>query len=327
MLDLDALLPGLPYGRDCDAIPDIAQGLENTAEALVDLSNSTTVSPLSRYPSLVDPRLTLESGVPVSDTDQSGVNTLYYTPYDGDLVPLYDTGEADFIDRYLTSEISLSLLGLPANLNVDIFAHYSSGIQLTTELWASDTVRNVALTTVRGIKVKSGALTHRHIGTIRTNALGGQCEDTRLQRFLWNRYKRRERPVGFKLAGANYNYNNATWRYLAGNPANRVEFVNGDDDGHLELLWQGATFGTATNVGAYAMGYDSSTAPDADCNQYGSMNVSALMRAITSLEKTTLAGFHFAAPIERCLDASGSVTFYANPNSVHQNGCSGHVIA
>ena len=57
------------------------------------------------------------------------------------------------------------------------------------------------------------------------------------------------------------------------------------------------------------------------------MNVSALLRAITSLEKTTLAGFHFAAPIERCLDASGSVTFYANPNSVHQNGCSGHVIA
>ena len=56
-------------------------------------------------------RLTLESGVPVSTTNQTAKTTVYFTPYIGTNISLYDSGDWDiFTFSELSLSISLSLI-------------------------------------------------------------------------------------------------------------------------------------------------------------------------------------------------------------------------
>jgi hypothetical protein len=65
----------------------------------------------------------LESGVPISSTDQAAKTTLYFTPYNGNSISLYDGSEWDL---FSFSELSLSLSGYTSNTNYDIFIYNNS---------------------------------------------------------------------------------------------------------------------------------------------------------------------------------------------------------
>jgi hypothetical protein len=154
-------------------------------------------------PSQIDHRLTTESGVSVSTSDRTGQSTLYLTPYKGTHVSLYD-GSA-WQDR-TTAEISLALSGLTSGKNYDVFAYYT-GSAVALELsaaWASDTARTDALTTQDGVAVKSGALTRRWVGTIRTTGTT-TTEDSQAKRFVWNAANQASRTL--------YAYNNTSHSY------------------------------------------------------------------------------------------------------------------
>ena len=156
------------------------------------------------YPA--DGRLTLETGVPLSMTSQNAKATLYYTPFVGDKVCLYDSGESAWKNITFT-EISLSLAGLSANKKFDIFCYSNSGTATLEALeWTDETTRATALARVNGVLVKDGTTTRRYLGTIRINATGGQTDDSVDKRYVYNEYNDYERYRKLWLGNAKPTY-------------------------------------------------------------------------------------------------------------------------
>ncbi len=136
-------------------------------------------------------RLTTETGVPISTSNRTSQSTLYFTPFNGNKVALYDGTRWAF---YTFTERSLSLSGLTSGKNYDVFLYDNSGT-LTLELsaaWTDDSTRADALTTQDGIYVKSGSTTRRWIGTIRTTSTTA-TEDSENNRYVWNLYNQVDR--------------------------------------------------------------------------------------------------------------------------------------
>ena len=109
-------------------------------------------------------RLTLQSGVPVSISDQADKVTLYFTPYNGNEISLYDG--TNWI-RHEFTERSLALGALTASRPHDIFIYDNAGtLTLSATAWTNATTRATALTTQDGVYVKTGATGYRYLGTI-----------------------------------------------------------------------------------------------------------------------------------------------------------------
>jgi len=84
------------------------------------------------YP--INGRLTLASGSPVTNTEISGASVLYFTPYKGDLVSVYENGKWVCV-RF--QEASLSLASGSPNTNYDVFCNSNgSGIDLSLNKWS-----------------------------------------------------------------------------------------------------------------------------------------------------------------------------------------------
>ncbi len=149
-------------------------------------------------------RLTLSSGTAVPASDITAAGTLYFTPWRGNQAALYSL----LGWRMRTfSEISLSLAGLTAGKNYDIFLHDLAGsLELQAVAWTADTTRAAALDWQDGVAVQSGAPEYRYLGTIRTSA-AGQCEDSRTKRFVWNAYNRCVRPLRVAESTVSWTYN------------------------------------------------------------------------------------------------------------------------
>lgn len=173
-----------------------------------------------------DGRLTLVSGNPYPTTDHTGT-TLYYTPFAGNRIALYDNTSSIW-KTYTFTEITLLLGGWAANTNFDVFA-YHNGTSPALELssWVSDTARSGALVRQDGILVKPGTNgTRRFMGTIRTTSQG-LVENGETKRFVWNMYNQLQRPM-YKTSGYDpHDYNSATERVWNNNTSHKVEFVQG----------------------------------------------------------------------------------------------------
>lgn len=179
--------------------------------AISDLLSANQVNALRRTN---DFRLTLESGVPVSTSDQLNKTTIYMTPYLGKQIALYVDG-AWVIKE--TSEISLALGSASASTPFDIFAYWTgSAVALELVEWTNDTTRATALAFQDGIYVKSGDATRRYIGTGRTNSNPGNCVDADAARFVWNWQNQVTRRL-YKYDGTSHTYATLAWRYWANN--------------------------------------------------------------------------------------------------------------
>ena len=203
-------------------------------------------------------RLTLESGVAVSTTDQTAKTTVYFTPHIGTNISLYDSGDWDI---FTFSELSLSISGYTADTNYDIFIYNNSGtLTLQSVAWTDDTNRATDIITLNGVYVLSGATTRRYLGTIRTTSSTGQCEDSEDRRFVWNYYNQTRRKMESKLGSgtATHTYTTQIWRAYYNSTAvgtSRNEFVIGLDQ--LIRSDMMASFG----YGYISFAYDSATVP------------------------------------------------------------------
>ena len=183
-------------------------------------------------------RLTLVSGTPVTTADQTAKTTVYFTPYKGNRIAVYDG------TNWILKEFTEKSVAVPATTVTpfDIFIYDNAGtLTLETANWTNDTTRATALTTQDGVYVKSGATTRRYLGTGRTTGSSGQCEDSLLARFLWNYYNRVSRKQFFSNADSHV-YGTATWRQWNASAAAKVEFILG----LVEDVYRGDVFGTFT---------------------------------------------------------------------------------
>jgi hypothetical protein len=273
-------------------------------------------------------RLTLESGVAISTTDQTAKATLYFTPFKGNTIGLY-TG-SDWVPRTFTQK-SLSLSGYTSGKPFDIFIYDSSGSPtLESLVWTNDTTRATALTTQDGVLVKSGDATRKYLGTIYTSATG-QCEDSLAKRYVWNYYNRVHRVMSRYDTTNSWAYSTQTWRQARGSSSNQLDYVVGVAEDHIvaEVLSIASNNNTSGSTGgATGIGIDSTSNPT-----NGTMGAN---RIDNGAPYTTLIGtyrgapgigHHYIAWLEYGA-TSGTTTWYGDDGgSVIQSGLTAAVYA
>lgn len=268
-----------------------------------------STSPLN----IAEGRLTLESGVPVSTTDQSAKTSVYYTPYSGNRIALYD-GSSTWNVRTFT-EITISLAGLTASKPYDIFAYDNAGtVTIETLVWTSGTARATALVLQNGVLVKSGATTRRYLGTVYINASGGQTDDTLTKRYVFNYYNRVLRAMRRQETTDSWTYTIATTRQANASSLNQLEIMNGFPEDQISVtLMAGANQTNAGVALAVFIGEDSTTTGSSESNRVPLQNgaVPQFVPIMAFLTKTPAVGYHYYAWLEYS-QATGTTTWYGD---------------
>jgi hypothetical protein len=253
----------------------------------------------SGSPGVCDFRLTLESGVAASVTDQTAKTTVYCTPFGGNCIGLY-SGSAWNVRT--SAEFSASLSGLTADTNYDVFCYDNASVP-TLELtaWTNATTRATALTTQDGILVKSGATTRRYLGTIRITGSTGQCEDSLTKRFVWNCYNRLPRTAYRTDTTNSWNYSTQTWRQQNNSTSNQIAFVRGLDQDAVSLTYAIAAANSTTTARTVrtAIGLDATNAPATACRIGFSQVSSAIISSpAAQYDGFPGLGYHYLAALE-----------------------------
>lgn len=274
-------------------------------------------------------RLTLTSGAPVMSETVLGASTIYYTPYNGPFVPLWNgTKWADFGFGEFSVSTSSGAGGpapFVANKNYDLFLWLNAGIPQMSygPPWASDTSRGTGAGTTQitrgnGLFTNAVAITNgppatsgTYVGTVRSNA-------TATVDFSFGGTDSGGNPVA-AVFGVWNNYNRITatglvqtsllgWSRSANSvgPANnnlnfRCSYVDGLAETATHADWKITVNPSANPIGAAAgIGLDSSTAfstgPASYAVTYGAgANGYA---ALTASAEPRLLGWHYLQAME-----------------------------
>ncbi len=252
-------------------------------------------------------RLTLESGVPVSASDQAAKTTLYFCPYKGSQIALYDGSSSWNVLTF--AELSLSLSGYTASRPYDIWVYNNSGsAALESTVWTDGTTRATALALQNGILVKSGATTRRYVGTIFINSSGGQTDDKLTARFVWNYYNRLPRKLLKKDTTVNSWTYNGTWRQLHNDSTNKVEVITGVAEDVNSLIHSCRTIQSDTISSLIGIGINETNANSADTPGYARLFQQISITAF--LYHNPTAGHTYYAALEA--SESGAAEFYSN---------------
>jgi hypothetical protein len=270
-------------------------------------SNAAKKSALSKIISAYSPcqgRLTLQTGNPFSVDNQTAKTSLYFTPFRGNNIALYD-GTRWILSTF--SELTLSLSGYTANKNYDIWVYSNSGTPtLDSTVWTNDTTRATSLAFQNGVYVKSGTATRRYVGTIRITGTTGQCEDSFSYRYVWNMYNRLRR-VGFTYnTNVSWTYGTGAWRECNGGTGQvRFNWVAGEPIDVYSTLndW----FSTPGGGGYGGVCFDATTTASFDFLSYGGGLAQGFHNP--SVRSLFSAGYHYGTQVEWC-NATG--THYGN---------------
>lgn len=253
-------------------------------------------------------RLSVETGVSVSTTDQTAKGTLYYTPHkSGSLV--YYTGSA--WAQATISEINLALT-VTSGKNYDVFVACSNSTTCTLSLssaWTNDTTRADALGTQDGVKALNSDKTKLWIGTIRASgsnvtedSAGGTTTQVGGKRFVWNTFNQVPRSIAVIDTTDSWSYTTDTWRQQNGASGNKVEYVTGDTATPVDAR---STQGVAMslNVGGTAkvgIGVDSTSTPTGFRQVGYNANASLMVGPLNAAYRGTPGlGYHFVVPLEK----------------------------
>lgn len=272
-------------------------------------------------------RLTLTSVTPVLTASVSGATTIFYTPYVGNLVPLYDgtrmipTACAELSQA--TTDTTKSPAAVAANSNYDLFVWSDGGTLRCTRgpAWSSGTARGTGagsteLVRVNGlwlnaVSISNGPAAQRgtYVGTVRSNGssqidfiYGAVASGWAAGSFgVWNAYNRVSVSSMSGDTTTSWTYGSTTWRAPNGNTNTaRVSFINGLNEDDVKATY--VAIGNQSGGNAYAgVGYDSTSAPTGGA----SVNGAGFNLAITgSLRKIAGLGWHFVSAIEAASAAS-----------------------
>ncbi len=316
--------PVLPASIDADLLDGQHGAYYRDADTLDGQHGDFYEQPLLRA-LVCTGRLTLTSGVPVTTSGVAAATTLYFTPYRGARVALYNG--STWVLSTLT-ERSLALGALSANTNYDIFLYDNAGaLTLEAVAWTNDTTRATALALQDGVYVKSGATERRYLGTIRTTGTAGQCEDSVARRFVWNCYNRVGRTLYAADSTAQWTYTSTAWRPSNNNTTDgvgRFALVLGLSEGvvraeHMSIA--GGSSGSGSIYPAAGIGLDATTTNHAQLwigrggDNYASPHV-ALYVGYPS------AGYHYFQRLEK---ASNSNALFYGTQGPSQTGMFGYI--
>ena len=284
-------------------------------------------------------RLTLTTGTPVLSASVSAAAIIYYTPYLGRSVPIYDGAawanhEIDELSLALDSDAGHAGYH-QASKNFDLFVFDDSGTERlgSGPAWTDDTTRAAGLTRLDGFRVNTATITLRfgsamgdtvsvpanratYVGTFRAIA-NGQTEfvfpvsattPTAGSFLLWNEFNRTPLGVSLQDTSSSWTYNSTTPREVAGNSTFEVRFVTGAQQ-TIALYAQGnCTASSGSVVIRIGFGLDATnTIQDPVAQPVAVANTFS----ISSTEyRWAVEGYHFVALTERINTGSDSVTVF-----------------
>lgn len=279
-------------------------------------------------------RLTLTTATPVLTSTVSGATTVYYTPYVGQRVPLYDGYSLSMADiggelSQATTDATKSPAACTTNSNYDLFVWSDSGTYRCTRgpAWTSDTARGTGAGTtelqrINGILTNKVAITNgpvanrgTYVGTIRTNGssqvdwiLGGTAAGgTPASLHLWNMYNGVDVTAEIFNSVASYTWapGAATFRGAGGTNNMRASFVTGLQADAVRATYEAV--GNNSNAWMVGVGMDRSTGFDS------SVFYGAGTTAGVAVAERAWLGYHYAQAVE--WTGSATSTFYGQPSS------------
>ena len=205
-------------------------------------------------------RLTLTTLTPVTTADVTAATSVFWTPYQGNRLALYDGVSAGGLGwlEYIFSEITIPVPAV-ANTIYDVFAFATGGaVSIEVLAWTNDTTRATALVLQDGILSKTGALTRRYLGSFRTTAVAGQTEDSVAKRWVWNYYNRVPRRMARFETTATWAYTTATIRQQNGSTLNQLDCLVGWPEITVDATYHASAAVTVAGV-TIGIGEDSTT--------------------------------------------------------------------
>lgn len=214
-------------------------------------------------------RLTLTTAVPVTTSDVTAATTLYYTPYQGISVPIYDGtsfANTTFAElSQLTTDATKSPAAVAASKVYDIFVWNDAGTLRATRgpAWTNDTTPGYTLTLTNGILLNTSIITNgpaalrgTYVGTVRSDA-SSQLNDSLTLRYVWNMYNRVLRQG---LGTFSTDRTTASATYVELNSEIRVSFVIGRSEDVIVAMAGGSVANSAPSFCGSAIGFDGTTA-------------------------------------------------------------------
>jgi hypothetical protein len=176
-------------------------------------------------------RLTLTSNTPVLSSNVTNATTLYYTPYTGSQISIWDGSK--WVLKTFT-QLSLSLSGLTANTLYDVFIYDSNGtLTLESVAWsnsgAGTSTRASALTYLNGVRVKSSD-NRKYLGSFLCNSTGGQVDfitrldGTPASNGFFNEFNKEDLLLTI-IDSTNHTYATSAWRIWRNNANNTIKVV------------------------------------------------------------------------------------------------------
>lgn len=295
--------------------------------------------------SLVVPqgRLTLATGVPVMTSAQTAKTTIYYTPYVGATIPIYDGSKwSHFLFSELSNVTTNSSTGnagpaaTTTNSNYDLFVWSNSGTLTLTRgpAWTSDTARGTGanttqLTMTNGIYTNTVAISNgpgagvgTYVGTVRTDgssqvnwnptpaaAAGGG--NARVD--VFNAYNRVRASLLSQDSTSSWSYTTSTWRSMNNSTSNRLNYVDGlgevEVDTYVCVLWVGAT------ANGIAVNRDSTSATPTVTSEMWNVSAAQTQQLTTSFNPSL--GFHYLQAMEFNTGGASSTSYgTGNPTTV-----------
>ena len=222
-------------------------------------------------------RLTLTTLVPVTTADVTGATTLYYTPYEGNQVPIYNGSTFSMTTfaelSQATTDSTKSPTAVAASKVYDIFVWSDSGTIRATRgpAWTNDTTRGTGVGTSE-LQMVSGILTNKvaitngaganlatFVGTVRSDS-SSQLNDSVLLRHVWNKSNRVNKSLKRVESTSTWTYTTAAYRQVNASTANQVDIVAGLNEDSILLTATGGGKNNTGNVGLYTgIGLDSTT--------------------------------------------------------------------
>jgi len=274
-----------------------------------------------------DGRITLTSGLAVTTSNILAATTLYFTPYKGNQISLYDGSSA--WETISFSEISIAVPATTSTM-YDLFCYNNAGTAtLETQAWTNDTTRAIGLILQDGVYVKTGVTTRRYLGSFRTTTVNGQTEDSAQKRYVFNYYNRSKRTMSAIDTTNTWAYSNIAYRQANANTANQLDFVIGvsEDAVNATVISMASNSAAAFNFVAVGVGLDSTTVNSAVNFVLGQCN-SATGNAFPKAEYNAFitVGRHTLAWLERGAGAN-TQTWYGDFAGTMQSGIQGNIWA
>jgi hypothetical protein len=286
---------------------------------------SVAASTLNDMAKPCEGRLTLTTAVPVTTADVTAATTVYFTPYKGNKIALFD-GTATW-NTYTLTEVSVAVPATTSTM-YDVFIYDSAGtLTLDATAWTNDTTRATALATQNGVLVKTGATNRRYIGSFRTTGVSGQTEDSSVKRYVWNYYNRVRRFMKAVDTTDTWSYNTSAYRQANANTANQLDFVIGVSEDSVSAdvyaLALNSVGGADAGVG---VGVDSTTV-DSSIVRIGQIINTFFTNVMASYKGFIAAGRHTLVWLENGAGAGGTTTWRGDAGvAFYQTGIIGELM-